>query len=225
MRVVSRMGRSLLRCPLYTAVTGTLATRPPSLRSLIEHFRFDVVAARAQPHACGVPRRGRRRKPHCVSSTGTPTNCDNARLPMRFAWYREAGMPSRVEPPLANHHIGAGGSRGIQQTRRFVRQVLHVAVEQDHVRDVAAQEMGQAGAHRMSFAQVRGMGNDARAGRSRLDLPCRQSTRRRRPARARRTAARRGRHRRSSSLHCRRVSARPRSSSSRVSSSSARAAE
>ena len=98
---------------------------------------------------------------------------------MRFAWYREAGMPRRVEPPLANHNIGAGRTRGIEQARSFVRQVLHVAVEQDNVRDVAAQEMCEPGAHRMSFSQVRGMGHDMRAGARAPRLLCRRSTRRR----------------------------------------------
>ncbi len=59
-------------------------------------------------------------------------------------------------------------TRGIEQPRRLLRQVLHIAVEQQHVRKVAAQDMCKPGAHCVSLAQVRGVRNDVSAGGPRL---------------------------------------------------------
>ena len=41
-----------------------------------------------------------------------------------------------------------------EEPRRLLRQVLHVAVEEQHVREVAGEDAREAGAHRVALAAV-----------------------------------------------------------------------
>ena len=71
------------------------------------------------------------------------------------------------ELPFANDHIGTGVGGGFQQPRRLVGQMLHVGIEEQHMREAASQRPRDAGPNRMPLAEVGGVRNDFSAGLAR----------------------------------------------------------
>ena len=78
---------------------------------------------------------------------------------------RRHALPAEL--PLAEHQIGVGPRRGVEQPRRFAGQMLHVAVEQQHVRERTGHHLGQTGADRASLPLVGAQREHLGAGRTR----------------------------------------------------------
>ena len=70
----------------------------------------------------------------------------------------------RVESPLAEDHVGVRANRPVHQRRGLFGKMLHVSIEEQHVRELALEHPREARADGLSFAKVGAVDDDLGAG-------------------------------------------------------------
>ena len=146
------------------------AAAPPDLH---EHLGFDFVAASPSAAAAAARRRERR---------GTRTACPApGRRRTTTARGCRSGSRDSATPASDRARIAARRARRRRRSRpasarsaaRLLRQMLHVAVEQQHVREVPLEHAREPGAHGVPLAAVRrrARSTSAPAARARSAVP------------------------------------------------------
>src|ERR1700722_15448848 len=130
------------------------ASAEPS--QLDQHFRLDLVTARGERE----PPQGvdpEHAKPAlCVLQwhAGEPRQCAAAEL---IGVIPRWGHALSAELAFAEHEIGAGLRGSAEQLQRFQRKVLHVSVDQEHMRTLSTEQMLESRPDGMSLSSVSGV--------------------------------------------------------------------
>ena len=118
--------------------------RAPSSGQLDEHLGLDFVASARQRHA---PQQVGVDQPEARLRVGDPLADEAGRDHPAADRVRVVAGPGRrlaIERPLAEDEVAVAAPRRLDQPRRIVRRVLHVAVEQQDVAEGSRRDRRQA---------------------------------------------------------------------------------